>query len=50
MVESGVVFDITDKQKWGRDIMVTHHSDLKTTIEFRCLFLFYQINLFIKIL
>ena len=28
----GVVFDITDKQKWGRDIMVTHNSDLKTTI------------------
>lgn len=27
----GVIFDV-NKQKWGRDIMVVHHADLKTTI------------------
>ena len=28
----GVIYDADNKQKWGRDIMITHHLDLKTGI------------------
>ncbi len=28
----GVIYDADNKQKWGRDIMITHHLDLKTNI------------------